>query len=255
MNDSEDSDRNEKDDNKKDNEIDDVKDSEDSDGNEKDDNKKDNKIDDVKDSEADNKSTMNNETDDEDTTNLCKVVTDSMKQRKELESRAYKGQEKQAKQVNNRRFLRGGEVLGLWTCCTIKMPQQRSQHVPANLPVQICGTSTTENGNVRYKLYTKNGVLKGTYGREQLVPTPRVTGTLLQINYDNISTAPELSLTRAGEVHTKLTGRLSYCRCIKGACNSSKSCICKKEGRVCGKNCHKGEPNLKCKNCPLPTQI
>jgi hypothetical protein len=63
--------------------------------------------------------------------------------------------------------------------------------------------STTENGNIRYKLCTKDGVLKGTYGREQLVPTPRVTGALLQINYDNISTAPELSLTRAGEVHTK----------------------------------------------------
>jgi hypothetical protein len=78
---------------------------------------------------------------------------------------------------------------------------------------------------------------------------------LLQINYDNISTAPELSLTRAGEVHTKWTGHLSYCRCIRGACNNSKSCICKREGRVCGKNCHKWESNLNCRNCPLPTQI
>jgi hypothetical protein len=66
-----------------------------------------------KDNEADLNSEMNNETDDKDMTNLCKVVTNSIKQRKELESRAYKGQEKQAKQVNNRRLLWGGEVLGL----------------------------------------------------------------------------------------------------------------------------------------------
>jgi hypothetical protein len=89
------------------------------------------------------------------------------------------------------------------------MPQEHSQHVLANLPVQICGTSMTEIGNIRYKLCTKDGVLKGTYGREQLVPTCRVTGTLLQINYNKISKAPEITLTREEEVHTKLTGRLT----------------------------------------------
>jgi hypothetical protein len=58
----------------KDNNIDDMKDSE-SDIN-----------DDKKDNKADLNSEMNNETDDEDTTNLCKVATNSIKQRKELES-------------------------------------------------------------------------------------------------------------------------------------------------------------------------
>jgi hypothetical protein len=42
--------------------------------------------DDKKDNKADLNSEMNNETDDEDTTNLCKVATNSIKQRKELES-------------------------------------------------------------------------------------------------------------------------------------------------------------------------
>jgi hypothetical protein len=102
--------------------------------------------------------------------NLCKVVTDGIKKRQELESRAYKRQEKQAKQVNSRRVYREGKFLGCGPV-TIKIPQEHSQHVLANLPVQICGTSMTEIGNIRYKLCTKDGVLKGTYGREQLVPT------------------------------------------------------------------------------------
>jgi hypothetical protein len=134
------------------------------------------------------------------------------------------------------------------------MPQEHSQHVLANL-LQIYGTSTTECGIIRYKLCTTDGVLKGTYGREQLVPTQRVTGTLLQIYYHKISKVPEITLTRAGEVHTKLTGLLSYCRCIKGTCTNNKTCSWKRVGRVCGKNCHREEQNLGCKNCPPPMQV
>jgi hypothetical protein len=105
----------------------------------------------------------------------------------ELESKARDGQIKQAEDANRARFGKGGEVIGKWTVCTLAMPMDRNEFTPKNLPVLVCGHNFYKKSNtICYRLCTENGILKGTYGREQLTPYPDISAASLGIDYNSL---------------------------------------------------------------------
>jgi len=97
--------------------------------------------------------------------------------------------------------------------------------------------------------------LKGTYGREQLTPWPEQTAEGLGINYARLDKNKGITMTKAGEMYSKLGVKLSFCRCKKMDCSTSKTCKCKKLGKFCGQFCHGGSGiNALFRNCPPPHQ-
>ena len=152
---------------------------------------------------------------------------------------------------------RGGglEVLGKWTVCTIKMPKDLNAFTPNNLPALICGTVYYKASNkIRYQCCTEHGIIKGTFGREQLDPLPHMDAKVIGVNYAALDKKNRITLTKAGEMYTPVSGRLSFCRCQKSDCSKSKSCNCRKMGKFCTNVCHGGSgKNPWCKNCPPNT--
>jgi hypothetical protein len=183
--------------------------------------------------------------------NFHKMVMEKTNDRNAMESRARAGQRKQAEEVNKDRGG-GQEVLGKWTVCNIKMPKDRNAFTPNNLPALICGTVYYKNSKkIRYQCCTEHGIIKGTFGREQLDPLPHMDAKGIKVNYAALDKTNRITLTKAGEMYTPVSGRLSYCRCQKNDCSKSKSCNCRKMGKFCTNVCHGGSgKNLLCKNCP-----
>ena len=119
--------------------------------------------------------------------NYHAVVMTGMNVREELESKAREGQKKQANDVNTARFGKGGEVIGKWTVCTLAIPMDRNEFTPKNLPVLVRGHNFYKKSNtICYRLCTENGILKGTYGREQLTPYPDISAASLGIDYNSL---------------------------------------------------------------------
>ena len=183
--------------------------------------------------------------------NFHKMMMEKTNDRNAMESRARAGQRKQAEEVNKDRGG-GQEVLGKWTVCNIKMPKDRNAFTPNNLPALICGTVYYKNSKkIRYQCCTEHGIIKGTFGREQLDPLPHMDAKGIKVNYAALDKTNRITLTKAGEMYTPVSGRLSYCRCQKNDCSKSRSCNCRKMGKFCTNVCHGGSgKNLLCKNCP-----
>ena len=134
------------------------------------------------------------------------------------------------------------------------MPKDRNAFTPNNLPALICGTVYYKTSNkIRYQCCTdEHGIIKGTFGREQLDPLPHMDAKGIKVNYAALmDKMNHITLTKAGEMYTPVSGRLSYCRCQKNDCSKSKSCNCRKMGKFCTNVCHGGSgKNPLCKNCP-----
>ena len=126
---------------------------------------------------------------------------------------------------------------------------------PNNLPALICGTVYYKASNkIRYQCCTEHGIIKGTFGREQLDPLPHMDAKVIGVNYAALDKKNCIALTKAGEMYTPVSGRLSFCRCQKSDCSKSKSCNCRKMGKFCTNVCHGGSgKNPWCKNCPPNT--
>jgi hypothetical protein len=136
--------------------------------------------------------------------NYHAVVMTGMNVREELESKAREGQKKQANDVNRARFGEGSEVIGKWTVCTLGMSMDRHEFTPKNLPVLVCGHNYYKKSNtIRYRLYTENGILKGTYGREQLTPCPDVSAASLGIDNNSLDKNNCITQTEAGEMYVQ----------------------------------------------------
>jgi hypothetical protein len=79
------------------------------------------------------------------------------------------------------------ECIGKWSICTLEMPSDKCTLTPNHLPVQVCGvTYYKKSGTVRYWLCSKDGILKETYGGEQLTPAPQHTALGLGIFYQRL---------------------------------------------------------------------
>jgi hypothetical protein len=100
-----------------------------------------------------------------------------------------------------------------------------------------------------FRLCTKDGILKGFYGREQLTPAPQHDAKALGIQYSKLDKTKPITMTEAGEMFCPVGGKLSYCRCKKD-CGLSKTCKCRKMNKFCTQHCHGGKgSNVKCTNC------
>jgi len=188
---------------------------------------------------------------DTDDINYHDLVVKGLNNRAAMEATARKGQKKQADAVSKARMGKGGEVIGKGTMCTIPLDGDRNDFTPKHLPVMVGGTYYyTASNTIRYKICTENGIIEKTFGREQLTPHPELTPESMGINYSKLDKFKVITLTQAGEMYSKLGGKLSYCRC-KSDCSKSKQCKCKKMNKFCGQHCHGGAgKNSLCRNCP-----
>ena len=63
-------------------------------------------------------------------------------------------------------------------------PKDRNAFTPNNLPALICGTVYYKNSKkIRYQCCTEHGIIKGTFGREQLDPLPHMDAKGIKVNY------------------------------------------------------------------------
>ncbi len=76
--------------------------------------------------------------------------------------------------MNKTREWEGGLVLEKGLLCVLKCPKERNTLSPPYLPVEIIEVITYSklSNNISYKVCSKDAILTGTYGREQLKPRP-----------------------------------------------------------------------------------
>jgi len=99
------------------------------------------------------------------------------------------------------------------------------------------------------RLCTENGIIKGMFGREQLIPCPDHDAKSIGINYKALDKSKVITMTEAGEMYSRLGGKLSFCRC-RSDCSKSIVCKCWKLKKICGQFCHGGSgKNSLCRNC------
>ena len=98
--------------------------------------------------------------------------------------------------------------------------------------------SKTEKG---YRLATKQGILLGSYTRNQFEPTYSLFLKPSNILADNI-----ISFRQAVRLNSICDGQgFQKCGCSgKNRCEQNR-CACRKAGKLCNSRCH---PNLSCKN-------
>ncbi len=130
------------------------------------------------------------------------------------------------------------------------MPKDWNAFTPNNLPALICGTVYCKTSKkIRYKCCTEHGIIQGKLGREQLDPLPHMDAKEIGVNYAALDKKNCITLTKAGEMYTPVSGRLGYCRCHKNVCSKLKLCNCQKMGKFCTNVCHRGTwKNPLCKN-------
>lgn len=183
------------------------------------------------------------------TTLLMRQYKKKADDRKSFESRAAAGQEQQARDVNKNWSFSGGENLPKNTICLLTLGPDKNNVGIKNLPVMITQVIYyKQSDSMRYKLCCKDGVLQGTYGRGELEPHPYLTAEVMGIKYSQLDKKVTLTPYQAHDRYLKIGGRNRSCRC-RTDCSKSKSCKCRKLGKLCTKHCHKGIENLLCKLC------
>jgi hypothetical protein len=201
-------------------------------------------LDTEEDSEEQSKGSINTEQ-----MNFRKIIDGLSRERKEIEKAASDGQKKQAVEVNKGRSWIGGENIENNTICTLRLGRDRNKVGIKDLPVLVWKqVHFKKNGNVRYHLCSKVGILKGTYGREELEPQPQLNAALMGIDIREHEGKDVVTALQAQEMYLKIGGHRSFCRCI-GNCGVSKSCKCKKMGKLCTSRCHGRKANLLCQLC------
>lgn len=146
------------------------------------------------------------------------------------------------------------ECIGRGIVCTVEMPKDKRTLTPNHLPVMVCGVIYyKKSGSIRYRLCSKDGILKGTFGREQLTPAPQHTAEGLGIFYKKLDRKKIITMREAGEKYCPAGRKFSYCRCTKD-CAVSKTWKCRKANKFCNQHCHKANGfNTLCRNCaPVP---
>ncbi len=152
-----------------------------------------------------------------------------------LESMAAAGQKKQADDVNRERSWGAGEHLPKDTMCTLELTKDKAKLGINDLPMQIVNLMYyKQSESIRYQLCCKEGLLKGTYGRNELNPQPHLNLELM---------------AEAHEKYLDIEGKNKSCRC-KIDCSKSKSYKCRKYGQLCNKYCH-NRPDFLCKLCVM----
>jgi len=180
---------------------------------------------------------------------VMKAYREKAKKRQALESIACSGQEQQAKDVNRHRSWEGGEHLPKDPICVLKLGTDKNKLGIKDLPVQITGLIYfKQSDQLKYKLCSKDGILKGTYGRGELTPLPHLTAELMGINYNQLDKQTTLTPNQAHDRYLQIGGKNSSCRC-QTTCSLSKSCKCRKLNKLCTRHCHKGKENLLCQLC------
>lgn len=178
-----------------------------------------------------------------------KLYSEKAECRKSLESMAAAGQKKQADDVNRDRSWGGGEHLPKDTMCTLTLTKDKAKLGIKDLPVQIVKLIYyKQSESIRYQLCCKEGVLKGTFGRNELNPQPHLNPELMGINYQKMKEKDTITPSEAHEKYLDIGGKNKSCRC-QTDCSKSKSCKCRKYGKLCNKYCHKRAENLLCKLC------
>jgi len=160
------------------------------------------------------------------------------------------------RKVNTHLPLGKPTIMMKWSICTLEMPNDKSTLTPNHLPVQVCGVIWYKrSGTIRYRLCSKDGILKATYGREQLTPAPQHTAQGLGIFYHKLDKKQIITMTEAGEKYCPAGGKFSHCHC-KNDCSLSKTFKCRKANKFCNQHCHKGNGyNTFCRNCPPITTL
>ena len=122
--------------------------------------------------------------------------------------------------------------------CVLKCPKERNTLSPPYLPVEIIEVITYSKTNtIRYKVCTKDAILTGTFGREQLKPRPYLSPKMMGIKCTSLDKKTTLSLSDACNAYLKVTGKQTRCRC-KTDCSTSNTCKCRKLNKFCTKFCH-----------------
>jgi hypothetical protein len=73
------------------------------------------------------------------------------------------------------------------TMCTLTLTKDKAKLENKDLPVQIVKPMYyKQSESIMYQLCCKEGVLKGTYGRNELNPQPHLNPELMGINYQKM---------------------------------------------------------------------
>jgi hypothetical protein len=130
--------------------------------------------------------------------------------------------------VNKGREWIGGEKIPNFTICTLKLGRDRNKVGIKDLPVLVRKqVHYQKSGSTRYHLCSRVGILKGTYGREELEPQPQLNASLMGIFIKDHEEKEPIMALQAQEMYLKIGGHRSYCRCT-GNCATSKTCKCQK---------------------------
>ena len=181
--------------------------------------------------------------------NYRRMIEWCSKQRAAIEDTAANGQKRQAIQINKGRSWIEGNSISNGTVCTLRLGSDRNRVGIKDLPVLVWKQGYYQkSGTVRYHLCSRVGLLKGTFGREELVPQPQLTSSLMGIKLQEHEGNTALTALQAQEMYLNIGGKRSFCRCI-GNCAVSKSCKCKRMNKMCTSRCHGKDRNLLCQLC------
>jgi hypothetical protein len=181
--------------------------------------------------------------------NFKQMIERCTMERKGIEKAASEGQKKQAIEVNKGREWIGGERIPNNTICTLRLGRDRNKVGIKDLPVLVWKqVHYQKSGSTRYHLYSRVGILKGTYGREELESQPHLNASLMGIFIKDHEGEEPITALQAQEMYLKIGAHRSYCRCT-GNCTTLKTCKCRKMKKVCTSRCHGKNPNLFCQLC------
>lgn len=153
---------------------------------------------------------------------------------------------KQAEKMNRLRSKKGlqherRDPLEVGDICTVSMQGLKKVYFPY-LPV-IITTVTNKEEIKRYSVATKQGHIRGTYGRKDLQYRKNYNGKILGFNVDKPG-FKKISLQEAcNEIALN-----AQCNCT-GNCSTIAWCSRKAAGTFCTSLCHSGSG--KCKKCIL----
>jgi hypothetical protein len=176
--------------------------------------------------------------------NYRRMIDWYSKQRAAIESTAANGEKKQAIQVNKGRKWIEGNTVSNGTICTLHLGSNQNRVGIKDLPILVWKQAYYQKiGNVWYHLCSRVGLPKGTFGKEELVPQPQLTSTLMGINLQEHEGDTSLTELQTQEMYLNIGRKCSYCRCI-GNCAVSKTCKCKCMDKMCTSRCHGKKRNI-----------
>ena len=117
--------------------------------------------------------------------------------------------------------------------------------------VRVTGAVVEVSEHGCHRIVCMGGVLKNVYFRSDLMHEPNLDVTLIGIEeeFGNWKSLKIIDLRSALRILSPIGGQHGSIVCgCQGNCDT-RSCKCKKNGRVCQSRCHSGLRNKNCKNC------